>query len=107
MRYRNGSWDYFADRAEQKANGTPANDLDGNRFDANRSCDVAFLAASSTDLGARTGSNFKEIQDLNQLTPDGDLIRIVQVLINDDATIYVLGANDRGEEVIYRATPLQ
>ena len=28
------------------------------------------------------------------------------MLINDDGTIYVLGGNDQGQEVIYRATPL-
>ena len=73
--------------------------------DANRKCEIAFND-NAGGVGAYTGSQYREIQDLQQLTADGDLLIISQVLINDDATIYALGANDRGEEVIYRGTPL-
>jgi len=106
VRYRNGAWDYLLQYNEVKADGSAATDLDGNLSDANRSCDVAVVTNFTKDLEARTGASFKQIQDLKQLSPDGDLLRVIQVLINDDATVYVLGANDRGEEVIYRATPL-
>ena len=105
-RYRNGNWDYLASPTDPTATGAPANNL-GSNYDANRSCDVAFTANFSADLGTRANSKFQEIQDLNQLTPEGDLLSVVQVLINDDGTVYVLGGNDRGEEVIYRATALQ
>ena len=45
--------------------------------------------------------------NLGELTADGDLLNaVIQLLINDDGTLFVLGANDRGEEVIYRATRL-
>ena len=45
--------------------------------------------------------------NLGELTADGDLLNaMIQLLINDDGTLFVLGANDRGEEVIYRATRL-
>jgi hypothetical protein len=101
-RYRNGAWDYLVDPAKPLATGAPANNL--NSFDGNHSCDVVFLDGSG--IGAYAGSRYHEIQDLQQLTPDGDLISVTLLLINDDATVYVLGAIDRGEEVIYRGTPV-
>jgi hypothetical protein len=105
-RYQNGAWNYLADPSQPLATGGPANNLDSYRFDANRPCDVVFTADFGINLGARAGGTYREIQDLQQLTPDGDLLSVSQMLINDDATIYVLGANDRGEEVLYRGTPL-
>jgi hypothetical protein len=72
--------------------------------DANRPCNVVFL--DGVGVGAFAGSQYREVQDLQQLTPDGDLLSVSQMLINDDATIYVLGANDQGQEVLYRGTPL-
>src|SRR6185503_14811667 len=75
VRYRNGTWDYLAQRNEMKADGSAANDLDGNLYDANRSCVVAFVAAYSKDVETRAGAKFQQIQDLNQFTPDGDLLR--------------------------------
>jgi hypothetical protein len=106
IRFRNGAWSYLADPYEVKANGTAANDLDWSRYDANRGCDVAFVSNYTNDLGTRANSKFQQIQDLNQLTVEGELLRVVQLLINDDGVVYVLGGNDRGEEVIYRATPI-
>ena len=100
-RYRNGTWDYLADPSQSLATGAPANNL--TVYDANRSCDVVFM--DGVGVGAFAGSQYREIQDLQQLTPEGDLLSVSQMLINDDATIYVLGANDRGEEVLYRGTP--
>jgi hypothetical protein len=107
VRYRGGTWDYLANPSQPLATGGPANNLNTFSYDANRQCDVVFTADFGLNLGAFAGSRYHEIQDLQQLTPDGDLLSVSQVLINDDATIYVLGANDRGEEVLYRGTPLQ
>lgn len=106
-RYRNGNWEYLAPPTEPLATGAPAINVSNSLFDANRSCDVVFAARYGTDLETRAQSKFQEIQDLYRLTPDGELLTVVQVLINDDGTVYVLGANDIGEEVIYRATPIQ
>ncbi len=102
-RYRNGTWDYLTDPSQPLATGAQANTL--GVYDVNRPCDVVFT--DGVGLGAFAGSQYREIQDLQQLTPDGDLLSVSKMLINDDATIYVLGANDRGEEVLYRGTPLQ
>jgi hypothetical protein len=111
LRYRNAKWDYLADPSQPLASGAPPNNLGSFTFDANRECDVVFTADPLTNgtlnLGARIGGSYLEIQDLEQLTSDGELIRVSQMLINDDATIYILGANDRGEEVLYRATPVR
>jgi hypothetical protein len=101
-RYRNGTWDYLADPSQPLATGAPANTLSVR--DANRPCNVVFL--DGVGVGAFAGSQYREVQDLQQLTPDGDLLSVSQMLINDDATIYVLGANDQGQEVLYRGTPL-
>lgn len=107
IRFRNGSWEYLAERSETLASGEPANSLT-SFFDANRSCDVAFRGGSNGGgIGARLASKFHQLQNLNELTDDGDLLNVVQLLMNDDGTVYVLAGNDRGEEVIYRGTPLQ
>jgi hypothetical protein len=108
-RYRNGAWSYLVDPAQTFATGGPANNVNGN-YDVNHLCDGVFTidpqANGAVNLGARVNGTYHEIQDLQQLTPDGDLLSVTQMLINDDGTIYVLGANDRGEEVLYRGTPL-
>jgi hypothetical protein len=107
-RYRSGAWDYLATPSTPLATGAPANQLSPYGFDANRNCDVVFQnGGGNTDIGAFAGGQFRAIQDLGRLTPDGDLLIVSQLLINDDGTIYVLGANDQGQQVLYRATPLQ
>ncbi len=103
-RYRNGVWNYLVDPSLPLATGAPANTLNTGSYDANRSCETVFNDGSG--IGAFVGGKYHEIQDLQQLTPDGDLLSVSQLLINDDATIFVLGANDSGEEVIYRASPI-
>jgi hypothetical protein len=107
VRYQGGTWDYLADPSRPLATGGPANNLGTFNYDANRQCDVVFIADFGLNLGARVGGTYREIQDLQQFTPDGDLLSVSQMLINDDATIYILGANDQGQEVLYRGTPLQ
>ena len=88
------------------ATGAPANYV--HIFDVSRPCDFVFLDGSSTaGIAAFGGSRYQEIQDLQRLTPNGDLLSVSHLVINDDATIYALGANDRGEQVLYRATPVQ
>jgi len=104
--YRNNNWEYLAERSARLATGQPANSINGFEADVNHACDTVFRAEGH--IGARTGNKFHQIHNLGDLTPDGDLlIAVIQLLINDDGTLFVLGANDRGEEVIYRATPLQ
>jgi hypothetical protein len=103
-RFRNGAWDYLVDPSQPLATGAPANTLSVR--DANRPCDTVFLDGFGTGgIGAFAGSKYQEIQDLQQLTPDGDLLSVSQMLINDDATIYVLGANDQGKKSSTGARP--
>jgi hypothetical protein len=108
FQFRDGAWQYLADRAERLASGGEADRLSSNVMDVNYNCDVAFHDGNQGNgsIGARRNSKYHQFQNLDDLTPDGDLLRVVQVLMNDDGTVFVLGANDRGEEVIYRATPL-
>jgi hypothetical protein len=107
-RYQNGAWNYFADPSQPMPTGDPANNL--RLYDSNGHCDTVFTfvtqANGVTNVGARVAGTYDEIQDLQQLTVAGDLLTVVQMLINDDGTIFILGGNDQGQEVIYRATPL-
>ena len=45
-RYRNGTWDYLADRSLPLATGAPAVNLSASVWDANRGCDVVFADAA-------------------------------------------------------------
>ena len=71
-------------------------------------CEVAFTANFSSDLVPTLGHaptrSFKRSRIC--ISNLSDLLSVAQILMNDDGTVYILGANDRGEEVIYRATPL-
>ena len=110
LRYREGGWQYLVGREERLASGEEANLLDSSLMDVNHNCDVAFLAGfpgQGRHIGARFGQKYHELQNLDDLTPEGDLLRVVQVLMNDDGTVFVLGANDRGDEVVYRGTPMR
>jgi hypothetical protein len=112
LRFVDGSWQYLADRNEPLASGDPASTLSNSTMDVNHSCDVAFRGGSfggqgSGHIGTRFNSKYHELQSLDDLTAEGDLLKVVQVLMNDDGSVYVLAGNDRGEEVIYRGTPLQ
>lgn len=108
--FRNNSWQYLTDSAEPLATGAAANTLNANSMDVNYACGVAFLAGGigpgTWHIGARLDSKYHELQNLNELTPEGDLLRVIQLLINDDGTVFVLGANDRGQQVLYRGSPL-
>jgi uncharacterized protein (TIGR03437 family) len=104
-RYRNGSWTYLAAPSLPLATGAPANNLGNYDYDADRNCDLVFQDGAG-GVGAFAGSQYHEIQDLQQLTPNGDLLSVSQMLINDDASVYLLGANDQGEEVLYLGTPV-
>ncbi|HLK49486.1 MAG TPA: IPT/TIG domain-containing protein [Bryobacteraceae bacterium] len=104
-RYRNGNWSYLTDLSQNLATGAPANQLGIFDYDADRNCDLVFQDGGG-GLGAFAGSQYRELQDLQQLTPNGDLLSVSQMLINDDATVYILGANDQGEEVLYLGTPV-
>ncbi len=110
VRYRNGTWTYLADPSQPLADGASGIRTSITNYDANDQCDVVFLADPFSNgtqiLGGRIGPQYQEIQDLQQLTPNGDLLRVTQTLINDDGTVYILGANYQGEEVLYRGTPL-
>jgi hypothetical protein len=112
--FRNNAWQYLADRAEPLASGDAANTVNTvnpGLMDVSNACGVAFLAGGintgvTWHIGARLNSKYHQLQNLNELTLEGDLLRVIQVLMNDDGTIFVLGANDRGQEVLYRGTPL-
>jgi hypothetical protein len=109
LQFRNGNWQYLADRSEALATGDPATSISGYGMDVNHSCDVTFRGgnfAGQGHIGTRFRSKYHEVLNLDELTPQGDLLRVVQLLINDDGTVYVLAGNDKGEEVIYRGTPL-
>jgi hypothetical protein len=112
LKYVNGGWQYLADRNEPLASGDPASTLSNSTMDVNYGCDVAFRGGNfggqgSGHIGTRFHSKYNELQALDELTAEGDLLKVVQVLMNDDGSVYVLAGNDRGEEVIYRGTPLQ
>ena len=104
-RYRSGTWSYLTDPSLPLATGAPANNLATYGYDADRNCDLVFQDGGG-GVGTFAGSQYHEVQDLQQLTPNGDLLSVSQMLIDDDATVYILGANDQGEEVLYLGTPV-
>jgi hypothetical protein len=111
-RYTGGQWDYLVGNSDRLATGNTVDaSIQWNLFDVNHSCDAVFQTRGNFDtrhIAARVGGKYHQIHALGDLTPEGDLlVAVVQLLLNDDGTIFVLGSNDRGEEVIYRATPLQ
>jgi len=111
-RYTGRQWEYLVGSSDRLATGNPVNaSVQGNLFDLNHSCDAVFQSrdgGTSLNIAARVGGKYHQIHSLGDLTPEGDLlVAVVQLLINDDGMIFVLGSNDRGEEVIYRATPLR
>jgi hypothetical protein len=110
--YTGGQWEYLVGSSDRLATGNMVNaSVQGNLFDVNHSCDAVFQSrdgGQSVNIAARVGGRYHQIHSLGDLTPEGDLlVAVVQLLLDDDGTIFVLGSNDRGEEVIYRATPLQ
>lgn len=104
-RYRNGTRNYLADPAQPLATLAPAKQF--KHLLLRRQPVVRVIFLDGVGVGAFAGSQYREIQDLQQLTPDVDLLSVSQLLINDDGAVYILGANDRGEEVLYRGTPVQ
>jgi len=109
MKFVNNSWQYVTRKGERTATGNVM--LYPGLYDANRSGDVAFYYGGpnfTSEVAVKKGADWYAIHSMGELTPDGELlVAMNQVLINDDGIVYVLAVNDQGQQVIYRASPIQ
>jgi hypothetical protein len=105
--YSSGAWQYPASRTDRTASGDFVND--GYSFGVNSRGDIGFAYAGNnynTAIAVRIGNSFHYVQSTSDFTPDGALLTgISQIVMNDDGAMFVLGVNDQGQQVIYKATP--
>ena len=109
VRLVDNKWEYVAAKNDRTATGGRVNGA--GSVNVNRAGDVVFVYTSSPysqDIAVKRGDTFHAIHSMADLTPEGELLTgINQLLINDDGTVFLLGVNDLGQQVIYRATPLE
>jgi hypothetical protein len=109
VRYVNNAWEYVIGKGERTATGNTVSFA--GLQDVNSAGDVAFYYGGlnyTQEIAVKRGGTFHAIHSLGDLTPEGELlIAINQLRITDGGTVFILGVNDEGRQVIYRASPLQ
>jgi len=103
----NGAWKVVLDNTERLMHGQVINTV--SQFDVNRNGDMVFLHSAGTPYLVVRRADGRTQMVFNQFkpTPAGEyIIRILNVDLRDDGTVYFLGVNASDEQVIYQARPL-